>query len=84
MIFPLRKSIKTLDGRDLTSLTVREYLTGGDVLASQRANKIPLEQTYQMIAVLTGLDLAEVLDADVRDLNALAEHVQGLLSDPKD
>lgn len=86
MDLKLRTAFKTLDGRSLSTLTLRDYLTVGDVLDAEReggdsSNKIAVV----LVAKVAGLDVKEVHSLDTRDFDDISDHVIKIRErDPKD
>lgn len=87
MIVELKHQVKGL-ARDLSAVSLREYLTGGDVLAQERCKGSDTEKGFVLLARLAGLDMAELESLHVADINVLMGHVNKIVQsesaeDPK-
>jgi hypothetical protein len=88
MIYQLKRAIPRLDRSMCTVVTIREYLTAGDVLAQARAGEGELLQSLTLLGKLTGLDMMEVESLDVEDVNAIMDQISKIITkeaatDPK-
>lgn len=83
MKLQLTRPIKTEDGKTLTHLEVRDYVTGGDILRMRKSANDEVERDYHLLKDLCGLTMAEFLDLDVRDIKAIDNHCLSIMS-PKE
>lgn len=83
----LRIPIKLANGsnRQLTELEMRDHLTYGDLRRARRmaadavkggdADDLHHEYGYRLIATFLGLDMKELEQMDVRDVDAVDQHL---------
>ncbi len=75
---------KDYAGVQRSHLDLRDCLTGGDVLFSQRQAGSELERGYHMIARVSGLDIKDLDGMDVRDIARVDAHIALIQTPPKD
>lgn len=83
MKIKLQRPIQALTGETITEVTIRDYITGGDLLAQVRAEDNDLARSFALAAAVCGLDKAEFDSLEVGDINRIIDRV-GPLLDPKE
>ena len=80
----LERPIESLTGDKITHVEIRDYVTGGDLLAQVRAEDHDLARSFALAASMCGLDKAEFDSLDVRDINRIIDRVSPLLDKGED